>query len=206
MRHSLRTAHSDAFAEKRLPRHDEITNTAVPYLDAVVEETLRLAHTVPLQERQCTQDTLVLGHYIPKGTNVFLPNKGPSFTEPGFEIPENSRHESSQKSAKEHGVHRWAEADMNIFLPSRWLTRNEPTGAEVFDLGAGPNLPFGLGLRGCFGRKLAYLELKLLMTLLVWTFDFLCCPEEFSGYDEIESLTRKPAHCYVRLERTSSLL
>lgn len=160
---------------------------------------LRLAHTAPVQERQTKEDTVVLGHLIPKGTNVLIANKGASFTEPAFDIAETLRSPSSQIAAKERGPRAWDLENMDKFQPERWLVRIE-TGGEAFDSSAGPTIPFGLGLRGCFGRRLAYLELKLLVTLLAWTFEFLPCPKELSSYEDIEGLTRKPKQCYVSLK------
>ncbi|KAI9146951.1 Cytochrome P450 monooxygenase TRI13 [Paramyrothecium foliicola] len=199
LRKILREAHSVAVAESRAPSHAEIIQSSIPYLDAVVEEMLRLAHTAPVQDRQATEDTVVLGHRIPKGTTILVPNMGASFTEPAFEIPEDIRSASCQTAARERGTRAWNHDGMNEFRPERWLV-GKPEGRDEFDLAAGPTLPFGLGLRGCFGRKLAYMELKLLTTLIVWTFELLPCPEGLSSYEAVEGLTRKPTQCYVSLK------
>lgn len=79
-------------------------------------------------------------------------------------------------------------------------TKCSLTGKEGFDGAAGPSIPFGLGPRDCFGRKLAYVELKLVLTLLVWSFGFLPCPPQFPSYEGVEALTRKPAQCFVKLQ------
>ncbi|KAF4984361.1 hypothetical protein FDECE_17110 [Fusarium decemcellulare] len=199
LRTALHLSYADAFVYDRLPTHEEITRTNVPYLDAFIEEMLRLAHTSLAQGRQCTQDTTILGHFIPKDTLVLVANKGPSFTEPGYVIKEDVRSKSCQSAAREHGVRAWSDEGMDEFRPERWLVKDEKTGEEIFDAAAGPTIPFGLGLRACYGRRLAYIELKLLVALLVWTFEFLPCPESLSGYEDIESLTRKPVQCFVNL-------
>ncbi|KAM5341298.1 hypothetical protein ACJ41O_014329 [Fusarium nematophilum] len=173
---SLHGFHSPAVTENRLPTYSEICSANIPYLDAVVDEMLRLAHTALTQERQCKEDTVLLGHHIPKGTSVIIPNQGPTFTEPGYDIDENLRSPSCQAAAKEHGVRAWAKEEMNKFKPERWLVRDDK-GEEEHSAAAGPSIPFGLGLRGCFGRKLAYMELRLLTTLLVWCFKFERCPQ-----------------------------
>lgn len=41
-------------------------------------------------------------------------------------------------------------SDAKMWNPRRWLTSN-----GSFDRAAGPNIPFGLGQRSCFGQKLA---------------------------------------------------
>ncbi|KAJ5019370.1 Cytochrome P450 monooxygenase [Colletotrichum sp. SAR 10_99] len=196
----LRSKHEAAVADGRAPAYAEIVQTSIPYLDALVEEMLRLAHTTIIQERQASEDTIVLGHRIPKGTNVFVANQGASFTEPAFDIPNPLRSQSCQNAMEERGMRSWNEDGMNKFWPERWLVTNKETGEQVFDSAAGPTIPFGLGLRGCFGRRLAYMELKLLVTLLVWTFEFLPCSKELSTYEDVEGLTRKPKQCYVNLK------
>ncbi|TQN64805.1 Cytochrome P450 monooxygenase TRI13 [Colletotrichum shisoi] len=160
-------AHAEALVEKRAPTHDEITKAKIPYLDAVIEEILRLGHNVPVVDRQCTQDTVILGHHIPEGTHVFSPNFGPSFTSPPTEIDEALRGETSQLAAKERGIRSWPVNDMEVFRPERWLMQDEQTSNEVYNATAGPTIPFGLGPRSCFGRKLAYLELRLLISLII---------------------------------------
>ena len=64
---------------------------------------------------------------------------------------------------------------MGLFNPERW--RREETGKEVFDAVSGLLLTFGLGPRGCYGRRPAYLEMKLMLVLLVWGFELQRCPE-----------------------------
>jgi len=44
----------------------------LPYLQAVCNEVLRYHAPVPLSRRECIKDTTILGHPIPKGTNILL--------------------------------------------------------------------------------------------------------------------------------------
>ncbi|EFQ25191.1 cytochrome P450 [Colletotrichum graminicola] len=199
LRQDLRAAHASALVENRAPSHSEISTTRIPYLDAVIEEVLRLAHTAPVMDRQCTQDTVVLGHRIPAGTIVLMPNIGPSYTSPSFEIDEAVRNETSKQAAKDRGVRSWPADGIDVFRPERWLVTDDETGGERYDATSGPAIPFGLGTRGCFGRKLAYLELKLLVTLIIWNFELLPCAKEISTYEPVEGITSRPKHCYVRL-------
>ncbi|OHW97284.1 cytochrome p450 [Colletotrichum incanum] len=204
LRQELWAAHAKAHAENRAPSHNEISKTKIPYLDAVIEEILRLAHTVSVIERQCTQDTVILGHHIPEGTLVLLPNSGPSFTSPPIAIDEKLRSETSQLAAKERGIRLWPVDDMEAFRPERWLVLDKETGEEAYDATAGPAIPFGLGTRGCFGRKLAYLEMRLLVSLIIWNFELLPCDKEISSYEHIEGITSRPKQCYVRLGRVTA--
>ena len=49
----------------------------------------------------------------------------------------------------------WASGTGTAFDPERWLKDGE------FDSGAGPSLPFSMGLRSCFGKKLAVSSKRL---------------------------------------------
>jgi cytochrome P450 len=64
---------------------------------------------------------------------------------------------------------------------------------------AGPSLAFGLGPRGCFGRKFALQEVKIQFALIVWHFKLLKTPPELSGYNAVQRFAREPTQCYVRL-------
>jgi cytochrome P450 len=160
-------------------------NGNIPYLDAVIEEILRLSHTFALLERQSTEATTILGHPVPKGTTVFMPMYGPSFTEVGFKIDNTSRSESSRNALRSRGERKWPESNMNDFCPERWL-REVGNEKEAFDRTAGPFLAFGLGKRGCFGQKLAYLEMKLVLTLIIWHFELQPCPHKLSSYEDVQ--------------------
>lgn len=206
LRAHLRAAHPAAAARRRLPSHGEITSAHIPFLSAYVEEVLRLSHTTAMQDRQCTRDTVVLGHPIPKGTTVVVVNKGPGFTAPSLPIDESRRSETCQRAYR-HGQgdppahYRTLDEDgMAEFDPRRWLVRSAETGEDEFDATAWPSIPFGLGQRGCFGKKMAYLQFRMLLTLLVWEFEFLKCPGELSTYDSVQILTNQPRKCYVALK------
>ena len=45
---------------------------SLPYLNAVCNEVLRLYSPVPVTVRVAADDTTLLGHYIPKGTTIFI--------------------------------------------------------------------------------------------------------------------------------------
>jgi cytochrome P450 len=75
----LRQSYQYANTENRNPTCHEISQTHIPYLDCVIEETLRLCRTTGGVQRQALVDTEILGHKIPKGTDVFLMGNGASF-------------------------------------------------------------------------------------------------------------------------------
>ncbi|KAI8654717.1 Cytochrome P450 monooxygenase [Fusarium keratoplasticum] len=201
LRAALQVAHPDAFAEKRNPTTAEIMRPNVsPYLDATIEEIVRLSGTSDGIQRVATVDTEILGHPIPKGTELWLLGMGPSMLEPAFKIDDKLRSESSQKVGVEGRVRAWDEtSDMAAFTPERWI--QDENGKPTFDALSGPSLTFGLGTRGCYGRKLAYVEMRLIFTLIIWNFELLPCPPELSGYEAITGVTRKPQKAYARLQK-----
>ncbi len=195
LRHDLRSAHSAALPEHRLPTVDEILDTRVPLLDAVIEETIRCSHIVPVTAREALVNTQILGHHIPKGTHVYLLSNGPSFLLPALDVNENVRTEGARSTKDQCGV--WDAADVADFIPERWLRLDD--GEVVFNPVAGPQMAFGGGPRGCFGRKMVYLELRIVITLLTWSFEFLEMDEGLNTFETTESSTENPQDCNVRL-------
>ncbi|KAK7432279.1 hypothetical protein QQZ08_001224 [Neonectria magnoliae] len=201
LRIELRQAHSPAIEEARWPTIQEITSTSIPYLDAVMEETVRYAAVATLIVRTSTCDTEILGYPIPKGVNVILPLTGPSIKEPAISIPEHMRSTASQRDKGR--VPAWGD-DVGEFVPERWLKWEggaEGIPTQVFCANAGPNLAFSTGPRQCFGKRLAYLELRVLMTLLVWNFEFGQLDEKLNSDEIVEKLVNLPEDCYVKLAR-----
>lgn len=199
LRSTLQASFGAARAEKRDPSVREIVGTNMPYLDAVIEEILRCAGTIPCIDRQATADTQVLGHRVPKGTTMYLLSNGPSIRSPALEIDEHRRSQSCQ-DAKQDGKSRagsgWDPGDVAMFKPERWLVS-----AGEFNREAGPQLAFSLGTRGCYGKRLAYLELRIFVVKIVWNFELLTCPEPLSGYGSKIGITNKPRQCFVRLRK-----
>ncbi|KAF8186072.1 cytochrome P450 [Mycena galopus ATCC 62051] len=84
---------------------------------------------------------------------------------------------------------------IGMFNPERWL---RPDGS--FNPTAGPWLPFSFGFRGCFGQKLALIELRLFISMIQVNFFFDAVPEELNTWKSNETVTNPshPAQCYVR--------
>ena len=72
LRSALQAAFERAREARDDPTVDEIVKTSVPYLDATLEEIHRCGGTIGGNIRTALEDTEVLGHFIPKGTNVFM--------------------------------------------------------------------------------------------------------------------------------------
>jgi cytochrome P450 len=192
LRKALRAAFAAAASESRQPSINEITKTAIPYLDAVIEETLRVTPPFRLCSRSSAVDTTVFGQRVPKGTTIVMP-----FTGPGFHTPVIPFGNTTQSDPT--GTKTSSGEDMSLFKPERWIKINAQ-GDAAFDSQAAPFLSFGAGPRGCFGKRLAYLELRMVLVFLVWNFEFKQLQGELSSYDFIEKVATVPKSCFVSLE------
>lgn len=193
----LRAALHHTFAEAKSEGRDinikEMIGKHIPYLDATIEEVLRCAGTAPVVDRQASVDTEILGHPVPKGTIVTCLVTGPSTMSPAFRIDEGLRSPTSQAAKRNERDRAWDPDDIMNFNPDRWIVGGE------FDAMAGPQLAFGLGTRGCYGKRLVYVEMRILLTLIVWNFELLRCPTALSSYKSELITTNEPRQCYVRL-------
>ncbi|KAG8698068.1 hypothetical protein FRC09_007456 [Ceratobasidium sp. 395] len=88
--------------------------------------------------------------------------------------------------------------DAEVWRPSRWLQAD-----GSFDSAAGPSYPFGIGQRGCFGQRMAVLQLKTFLAALSRAFIFKPLPKDINDMDVRLQVTRQPKHCYVSLEKWS---
>lgn len=193
-----------------LPSYQEIASTEHPYVYASIQELMRIALTSPTWTRRTTQDTMVLGHKIPRGIDIFGAISVQSWEDmEDFEIKPEIRSPSSKP--RETG--KWERATKGLFQPERWLDENGNYNAY-----AGPMLPFGAGTRGCFGRnflcfcpsldwddtnfragqRLARLELRMMIIMLVLSFEFKAVPEALASFRAEEVITRGPVVTYIR--------
>ncbi|OTA97030.1 hypothetical protein M434DRAFT_27103 [Hypoxylon sp. CO27-5] len=194
----LRTTLKFAFPGPDPPKVDRILNTEIPYLDGTLEESLRLAGTAKGTVRQALVDTDILGHKIPKGAEVLLSlhiNQTP------YSFNESKRSPGCRAAISKHGNRLSGAAERNLasFEPRRWLMKDEATGKETFNPYALPSLAFGGGYRGCFGRKLATLEFRIVVVLLILNLEFLELPESLRSMRASEKLFRRPEISFARI-------
>ncbi|GJJ69988.1 hypothetical protein EMPS_02337 [Entomortierella parvispora] len=166
------------------PLYDDLNS--LPYLNAVVRESLRLWSPIPLNLRVSVEDDHLPRAYgqeplfVPAGTNLQIPM---------FIL---------QRDPKIWGP------DALEFNPDRWLSTDKPCPPYV-----PPNglcyFPFYHGKRGCIGNKMATLEIKTHLANLVNQFEFVQTPELQAAKGEIAwqwSVSLKPVpgvHVGVRL-------
>ncbi|KAH6670865.1 cytochrome P450 [Plectosphaerella plurivora] len=204
LRDSLHAMFPEARKQNRPPTLEEILKTNHHYVDAVIEESLRCSMVLPLNMRQAVADTQILGIHIPKGTSIMVFGMGPGMTMPPLKLDDKKAQDDLE--AFRGKVRTFDENNMGEFLPERWLkTVKHEQGREetVFDANSGPAMAFGQGPRGCFGKRMAMLQIKVFLTLVFWSFELLPVGEKLSAMDQTLSLTRYPTNVYLKLRKTA---
>ncbi|KFK32636.1 hypothetical protein AALP_AA6G269100 [Arabis alpina] len=114
----------------------------LPYLQAVIKETLRFHPVAPVYSREFTQGCRIRGFYIPKGTTLAI-NAYAIMRDPDF----------------------WKDPDE--FIPERFLEQEEEIKEKVLKF-----LPFGAGRRGCPGSNLGSILAQTAVGVMVQCFDW----------------------------------
>ena len=127
------------------------TLSQMPYLKAWLRETLRLYPVLSIIMRIPKEDLILGGYHIPGGSALIQ--------------------YLTYFMGRDESIFEDAEA----FKPERWL-RNKDTAfteaAEAFG-----SIPFGFGTRMCLGRRIAELELHLLLARIVQQFEISYPPD-----------------------------
>jgi len=130
-----------------IPTYDELHSLS--YLNCVVKETLRLYPPAAMTSRYTTKDEVLPGDIFVKKDTTFLISP--------YVI---------------HHLEEFWGKDVHEFKPERWL---DPE-LESQELFAFIYLPFLAGPRSCIGNKLASMEMKMLLFMLIKTFKFAPVP------------------------------
>ncbi|MCJ8732766.1 hypothetical protein PDJAM_G00214970 [Pangasius djambal] len=140
--------------EDKIPTAEDINS--MPYLKAVIKETLRMYPVVPINGRLLSEnDVIIGGHFFPKKTMFTMHHYAISHDETIFPEP-------------------------RVFKPERWLRdgreRPSPFGS----------IPFGFGVRGCVGKRIAELEMHLGLARIIKLFEVKLDP----NVGEVKALSR----------------
>lgn len=115
----------------------------MPYLRAVIKEGIRLYPPTSGNLRKISDDLVLSGYQVPKGTEVIMALMLLHRSEEQFAKPEE-------------------------FIPERFLKNNvDPQCPHAKDANPFSYLPFGFGARMCVGRRLAELEIEVLVTRFI---------------------------------------
>mmetsp|Transcript_51077 Transcript_51077/g.110698 ORF Transcript_51077/g.110698 Transcript_51077/m.110698 type:complete len:521 (+) Transcript_51077:98-1660(+) len=129
-----------AVCGNRPPTYEELNK--LPYVQAVLNEGLRLYPSVPLDMKRAeNDDTLPDGTFVPRGSAVF------------YNIYAMGR-----------DTKLWG-PDASEFKPERWLNMDGPVDSYLFPV-------FNAGPRECLGKRLAQVEMKACLAYLLPSFSF----------------------------------
>ena len=150
------------------PREEDITGTSLSklrYLNAVIQEAMRLCPTIPdgMRRQIPTGGAPVAGHFLPEGTVVSIPQWATYQSPRNFYKPQE-------------------------FLPDRWLGEDTSASSRYIDDRKDAFNPFSLGPHNCPGRALAHLETRLILAKLVWHFDLAVSQENDIGKWEQQAI------------------
>jgi cytochrome P450 len=114
------------------------------YLEATLMEALRLFAPSPASQQRIVPlgGATIDGHQLPAGTTVAVSPWSATHSRLNFHEPD-------------------------MFRPERWLGEEDRFAHDNLDA----SLPFGTGPRVCIGKNLAYLEMRLIASHLLWNFD-----------------------------------
>lgn len=132
----------DAVLGDELTPPDFEATGRMPFVDAIVQETMRLRPVAPFMIHEVLEEIVVGDVVVPAGNMVCSLTRLPALDGKHFDAPDQ-------------------------FRPQRWL-RDRPD--DVVHKAAA-HMPFGFGPRICPGRSLALIEMRVVLALLFKSFD-----------------------------------
>lgn len=133
-------------SDPQTPDVQSLLAADIPYLDASIEELVRVGNIIPEVVREATADTELLGHRIPRGATVVCSTYVAHRPFGEDLVPEEVRSDNSR--ANKGGYRSYWEPNMDGYHPERWLRQD-----GSFDAKSVPKLAFSAGPRGCFGES-----------------------------------------------------
>ncbi|KAF2258735.1 cytochrome P450 [Lojkania enalia] len=119
----------------------------LPYMNACIEEGLRIFPPVPIGLLRTVPKggSIIDGHRVPGGYSVCVGSWAAAHSSANFTDPDS-------------------------FIPERFLDTSDSKSRYSNDVKKAAQ-PFSTGPRGCIGRNLTYVELRLILGALLWNFD-----------------------------------
>ncbi|KAL8726429.1 MAG: hypothetical protein Q9166_006707 [cf. Caloplaca sp. 2 TL-2023] len=150
----------------------------LPYLDAVINEVLRIHHPTPIS--------------LPR----VVPANGHSIG--GTFIPGNSIIGVNLKNIQ-NAPHSWVEP--RVFHPERFLPPEDARYDVKFDGDVkAAFLPFSTGPRNCLGSKVFFAQARVILAKLIWNFELaMADPDELDWLDQKAYLVFEPKPLHLKL-------
>ncbi|KAF1992814.1 putative RNA polymerase II mediator complex component Srb8 [Amniculicola lignicola CBS 123094] len=156
-----------------------VSSTAdMPYLDAVINEALRLCYPVPggLPRLVVEDGDTYAGHFVPGGTAISI-RPYVVFRSPKYFAKNLS------------------------FVPERWLPPSERP-LEYANDRLSACQPFSVGPTNCIGKPLAWAEMRILLTKIIWNFKLAMSKEKpFTWEDQHMMMVVEKSDLYLQVSK-----
>ncbi|KAI4161886.1 MAG: hypothetical protein LQ342_004452 [Letrouitia transgressa] len=156
----------------------------LPYLAAVINETLRIHHPTPgtLPRVVPPGGRMIDGRWVPGGCVIGI----------------------NLQTIQNDPVH-WVEPD--VFHPERFLPHDHPRYQDRFDQDNKQAFnPFSIGTRNCLGGKVFLAEARVILSKMVWNFDLdLAERADWGWMDQRAYLVFEPKALMVKLKEKNSV-
>lgn len=182
--------YQDTLREEILAHPDCTTSPtaleSLPWLNAIMEETLRFFPPVTTTARLAIRNTTVAGTHIPRGT-LFVAFPWAINRDPRF----------------------WGGSESERFVPERWFDKR-PDGSLYVNGNGGAesaycNMTFLQGNRSCIGKGFTKAELRLIIAKMFATFRIHRLPGDDGKVKPVGSITIRPeGGLFVRFEKIVS--
>ncbi|KAF5314303.1 hypothetical protein D9619_011868 [Psilocybe cf. subviscida] len=149
--------------------------SALPYLDAVIKETLRVHPPIPTIFRRTLKDIVIPLYHPITGTDGRIMNE--VHIEKGTDIFINI-------IGANHNPKTWGE-DASEWKPERWLSELPESVTKIRDLSGvyAHQMTFIAGNRACIGFNFAQMEMRIVLAILLQSLEFSLPKDKEIGWN-----------------------